>query len=70
MKKPKIGAKYVADYGDGHTYYFTIIDISPYREPSMKYGVSIKNELGITFAEMTFMGDKDLESMTKMEDKK
>lgn len=68
MKKPKIGAKYVADFGNGHVYYFTIIDISKYREPSMKYGVSVQNEHGNVFPEMTFIGDKDLESMTKMED--
>lgn len=62
----KVGDKYILHTVDGEKYHIEVINVSDYREPSMRYAINICNENGICADDVMFVGDDMLNQCEKV----
>lgn len=62
----KVGDKYVLHSSNGMDYSIKVINVSDYREPSMKYGVDVYDGNGAYAGDVLFVGENFFSNCEKV----
>lgn len=62
----KVGDKYILHSSNGIDYHIEIVNVSEFREASMKYGTDVYDENGIYAGDIMFIGDDFLNKCEKV----
>lgn len=62
----RVGDKFILHSADGKKYHIEVVNVSDYREPSMRYAVDVSDERGIYADDVVFVSDDLLSKCEKV----